>query len=153
MSSTSFPASRRRVRLRGRLKDFSHLDRPIAAGSELENPIGVAFEYGYVVVADHEYLKSQGMSGIVDNLDQLRHQVGPQPTILLVQNQKPPMLGLVQGSQGKHPQANAENVGHRTALPAKHILAVVAALDPKIDRRRAAFELGVRAELGIETGT
>ena len=63
-----------------------------------------------IVVRDHDDLEIQLFGGTGNDVHQSRNQLWSQPTILLVQNQKPTMLRLVQSCQSKQSQPDAQHV-------------------------------------------
>ena len=63
-----------------------------------------------IVVRDHDDLEIQLFGGTRNDVHQSRNQLWSQPTILLVQNQKPTMLTFVQSCQSKQSQPDAQHV-------------------------------------------
>ena len=56
---------------------------------EFVDLVRVAIEQLRIVMADHKNLETKLLTRFMYDLDQLWHQLRPQPAILLVQNQEP----------------------------------------------------------------
>lgn len=82
----------------------------IAYRVKLVDFIRVLLKKYNIVVRDHDDLEIQLLGRTGNDVHQSRNQLWPQPTILLIQNQKPSMLTLVQPCQGKQSQPDAQHV-------------------------------------------
>ena len=85
------------------------------------------------MVADHQGLESQGLAGLVDDLNQLGHEVRTNPAILLIEDQETLVPLFVQGRQCKHPQSYGKDIGHRTALTLHDVFGFAIPFNPKLD--------------------
>ena len=127
-------------------RNFVHFNRAAGKRCESVDFVGVAFKHRQIMMADHDHLKPERAAGFLDNFHELRNQIGTKPAILLVENQKPSMPGGVERRQREQAKADTQDIRDGTSLAAVDILAIPLALDPEIDGRRAAFEIGIRPE-------
>ena len=98
------------------------------------------------MVRNHQHLKPKLARRAVYDVNQFGHQLRPQPAILLVEYQKLTVLIRIESGQREHSQTDAEHILYRPALPSEDIFSVAVALDGKIDRCRAAFEVRIGFE-------
>ena len=85
------------------------------------------------MVADQYALNFQDPCGTSHDSHQVRHEVGSEPAVLLVQKEERSVLLRRQIGEGKQPQANRKNVGNRAALALHNVLVMAVPFDVELD--------------------
>src|SRR5262245_7708117 len=108
---------------------------PIDSRNELINLIRVLLKSRNIVVTDQEHLEAEGTAGLVDDLDQPWDQIGAEPAVLFIKNEKAAVDGRIKGRKGEHSQPDRQDVDDGATLPFHDVFGLAVALDVEAHRR------------------